>query len=519
MAKRALGGRARSVRKAAKEGPVAKKVQKKPAGKKPRKQAGVKRASAVAARKPGVQRMLDSGAARSGAAARNGAAQGGQPAAAPKPVAASPCAVDALCGGCQNVAVPYQQQLAEKDAYISQLFTDSLAAGAQVHPTLGMEDPYHYRNKVMSPFAPGKRRAGRGAGTAAAAKGKPRGLDRDVLYGMYQQGTHALVPNDCCLIENAQAKDVIRTVRQLMLRHGIPPYNEDTGAGFMRHCVVRVGHASGEVLVTLVTNAKEFPSSKQFCRELTKKCPFVTTVVQNVNVRQTNVVLGQEEHVLYGPGFILDTLCGLSFRISSQSFYQVNAVQTQVLYETAVKLAGLSGTQTVIDAYCGTGTIGLVAAKNGAARVIGVESVASAVRDARQNARHNGVENAVFAVADAGEFMAALAGGAGVGAGAGAAALDQAAVRAVVEELPEPAETVLMMDPPRVGSSESFLQAACAFGPTRIVYISCNPETQARDVAYLCAHGYRLREVQPVDMFPHTPHVESVALLSRQAAL
>ncbi len=389
-------------------------------------------------------------------------------------------------------------------------------------PIKGMENPYHYRDKVTSPFAPGKKKTknghqGRQAKTRKGGTSKSRGLDREVLTGMYQAGTHKLVPTDHCLLENEQGKAVVLAIRALMQHHGVPPYNEDTGAGFMRHVVVRVGHESGEVLVTLVTNAREFPSSKQFCRELVKKCPFITTIVQNVNTRQTNVILGTEEHVLYGPGFILDTLCGLSFRISSQSFYQVNCTQTEVLYETAMDLAGLGTNReggcdglTAIDAYCGTGTIGLVAARRGARRVIGVESVGKAVADARLNARHNGVENAVFVTADAGKFMLALA-GRDVGP-----QVQKAVSEVLAEESFDPGKALLLMDPPRAGSSPEFLEATCALTPARIVYISCNPQTQVRDLRVLLKGGYRIDAIQPVDMFPHTDHVETVCLLSKR---
>lgn len=407
------------------------------------------------------------------------------------------------CGACQHVNEPYAAQLARKDERMRELFAEF--DGAEVRAILGMEHPYHYRNKVISPYAQGKRlgdaphgRAGRygkdgrrtrgGAGDARSAAGRKGAPRYEILCGMYAAGTHRIVATDDCLVENEQAKRVILTIRQLMPRFGIQPYNEDAGAGFLRHAVVRVGHTSGEVLVTLVTNGAEFPASRAFCRELVKRCPFVTTVVQNVNERQTNVILGQREQRLYGPGFILDRLCGLSFRISSQSFYQVNAVQTEVLYTTAIDLAGFTGGERAIDAYCGTGTIGLVAAARGAGEVVGVDSVESAIRDARQNALHNGVGNARFVAADAGEFMRRLAADG------------------------ERADVVLM-DPPRAGSSEEFLDALAALGPARVVYISCNPQTQVRDCRQLRDRGYRLRTVQPVDMFPHTDHVETVALL------
>ena len=249
-------------------------------------------------------------------------------------------------------------------------------------------------------------------------------------------------------------------------------------------------------MVTVVTREDQFPGAKGFVRALREKHPSITTVVQNVNTRQTNVILGDKERTLFGPGFILDGLCGLSFRISSKSFYQVNSTQTEVLYRRAIGMAKLEGTEVLMDAYCGTGTIGLVAARGvdgnpGAARVIGVEERPDAVADARNNARHNGIKRAEFVAADAGEYMHRMA--------------DEGA----------PLD-VLMMDPPRAGSTPEFLKAACELAPKRIVYISCNPQTQARDAAFLAERGWRIVEMQPVDMFPHTSHAENIILLERR---
>ena len=426
----------------------------------------------------------------------------------------SPCPVDARCGGCKNLCVPYTKQLIDKQLRIEHLFAP-LAPDGTISLIKGMKDPYHYRNKVISPFAPGKKLPPRGqdrkatdardrkaadARAAKGGKGKRSQARYEILTGMYAAGSHELVPTDKCLIENETAKKVVLAVRDIMRKHDVAPYREDTGTGFMRHVVVRIGHTSGEVLVTLVTNSDDFPSSKSFCRELIRLCPAVTTVVQNVNERQTNVILGDKERVLYGPGFILDELCGLSFRISSKSFYQVNATQTEVLYRAAMDLAGFDGTQVAIDAYCGTGTIGLVAAKSGAARVIGVDSVESAIRDARTNARHNGVENAEFVAGDATDFMCELAKEGVLGA-------------SEQEEGAQAGGLVVLMDPPRAGSTEEFLRAAAALAPRRIVYISCNPETQARDVEFLDSIGYAVVAVQPVDMFPHTDHIECIVAL------
>ncbi|MEC4271783.1 23S rRNA (uracil(1939)-C(5))-methyltransferase RlmD [Adlercreutzia sp. R25] len=401
--------------------------------------------------------------------------------------AAKPCAscpVFGRCGGCSQLNIPYAEQLAAKQREVAALF-EGVAPADALLPILGMEHPFHYRNKVVSPYAPakGKRRKGRDAKLART----------DILTGMYAPGSHRLVPTDACAIENETAKNVTLAIRDIMARWSMAPYDEDAGTGFVRHAVVRVGHESGEVLVTVVTNGDEFPASKAFCRELKRRVPEVTTIVQNVNTRQTNVILGDKERTLFGPGFILDTLCGLSFRISSQSFYQVNATQTEVLYNEAIRLANLTGAETVIDAYCGTGTIGLVAARRGATRVIGVDSVASSIRDAANNARHNGVENAEFVAQDATVFMKELA-----------------------ASSERPKSLVLLMDPPRAGSTPEFLAAAASLAPERIVYISCNPATQARDVRQLVDEGYEVRAIRPVDMFPHTDHVESIVMLEKR---
>ncbi len=427
------------------------------------------------------------------------------------------CDVFGTCGGCELLDVPYLGQLEQKNERIAKLFGGLCDEGA-LRPMLGMQHPFHYRNKVIAPFVPGSRKRGAGRGGPA------------ILTGMYAKGTHRVVESACgCLLENETAAQVVSAVKAIMAKRGIAPYDEDAHVGFMRHAVVRVGHSSGEVLVVLVTNSDEFPYAKSFCRELVRRVPAVTTVVQSVNTRQTNVVLGERERTLWGPGFILDRLCGLSFRISAHSFYQVNAQQTEVLYEEAIGLARLSGSETVIDAYCGTGTIGLVAASRGAGRVIGVDSVEAAIRDARQNARHNGIENAEFTAEDATAFMGRLAQGDASGSGAQDAQGAQG-------------EVVLFMDPPRAGATEEFLDAAARLAPDRIVYISCNPDTQVRDVRRLVGAGatagaaadagggmgrgaggstgaagrYAIDVVQPVDMFPHTPHIECICSLSRR---
>ena len=413
-------------------------------------------------------------------------AKASRPQAGPAPKRVKPgayyCPIDERCGGCQLLSIPYKSQLKAKHAQMTELFADLLDERTDVGFILGMEDPLHYRNKVVSPYV--------GIYDKKARKER-------VICGMYEQGTHWVIDSGECLIENQEAKRIILTIRDMMGRFGIRPYDEDADTGFLRHVQVRVGHNSGEVMVTLVTREEAFPASRSFAKALKKAHPSITTIVQNVNTRQTNVIMGDKERTVYGPGFILDSLCGLTFRISSKSFYQVNSEQTEVLYKRAIQMCQLTGTEVLMDAYCGTGTIGLVAAKGvdgapGAARVIGVEERPDAVADAKNNARHNGIE-AEFVAMDAGEFMRQLA--------AEGRSLD-----------------VLMMDPPRSGSTPDFLKAACALAPRRIVYISCNPQTQARDAAYLVEHGYRIAEMQPVDMFPHTPHVENILAFQRKDA-
>jgi 23S rRNA (uracil1939-C5)-methyltransferase len=445
------------------------------------------------------------------------------------------CPVDARCGACQLLAAPYADQLLQKQSQIEELFQEVAAKdGTAFLPIIGMDDPFFYRNKVISPYAPGRRIKAHSHQRERNVKGKKRaqghaGERREILCGMYARGTHRIIPTDECLLENQVAKRIVLAIRDLMPRHRIEPYDEDAGKGFLRHAIVRVGHQSKEVLVTLVTNGEAFPGAKSFCRELVKRCPDITTIVQNVNTRNTNVILGDgKERALYGPGFILDRLCGLSFRISSHSFYQVNAIQTEVLYRKAIELADLQGVEHILDAYCGTGTIGLVAARalqekraekaqgkilqanasgqdprrvqkdanaddlarndTASTGVIGVDKVPAAIVDARNNAKHNGIENATFVAQDAGEFMNELA-------------------------QREESIDVLFMDPPRAGASEEFLEATMHLRPKRIVYISCNPKTQVRDVAILQGSGYALKTVQPVDMFPHTDHIENIIVL------
>lgn len=376
------------------------------------------------------------------------------------------CPVYKKCGGCDYQGMPYQEQLKRKEARVRKL----LAPYCKIKPIIGMEHPYHYRNKVHAVFDRDR-------------KGNP-------ISGVYQKGTHRVIPVESCMIEDQKADEIIGSIRGLLKSFKIKVYDEDTGYGLLRHVLVRRGFSSGQIMVVLVCSSPVFPSKNNFVKALLKLHPEITTIVLNVNDKRTSMVLGEKEKALYGKGYIEDTLCGCVFRISPKSFYQVNPVQTEVLYQKAIELAGLTGKETILDAYCGIGTIGLIASKK-AERVIGVELNRDAVRDAISNARRNKIQNVRFFCADAGEFMVGMA------------------------EEGEAAD-VVFMDPPRTGSDETFLDSLAQMGPKKVVYISCEPETLARDLKYLKKKGYEAKEGWVVDMFGWTQCVESIVLLSRK---
>ncbi len=380
----------------------------------------------------------------------------------------APCPKRKLCGGCQMMHLPYEEQLRRKQARLMAL----LGKYCRVEPILAMAHPYHYRGKVQAAFG---------------TDGRGR-----IISGVYQSGSHRIVSVDDCLLEDETADRIITDIRRMMPRYKMTAYDERRAQGFLRHVLVRRSASTGEVMTVLVAASPVFPLQKPFVAALREKHPEITTIILNINDAFTPLVLGKREKTLYGPGYIEDELCGLRFRISAASFYQVNPAQTQRLYETAIGFAGLTGRERVLDAYCGTGTIGL-AASGQAASVAGVELNRDAVRDAIGNAKRNGVKNAWFTCADAGEFM-------------------QRAAREGERC------DVVFMDPPRAGASDQFLSALLTLSPGRIVYISCNPETLARDLGVLTGGGYRVRRVQPVDMFPHTEHIETVVLMSRKDA-
>ncbi len=373
------------------------------------------------------------------------------------------------CGGCPLLAQPYPEQLAAKQKQAEAL----LGAFGPVSPIRGMENPWHYRNKVISTFAPG-----------------PGGK---LVSGIYAAGSHRVLPVKSCLLQDETLDAVVDAVRAAANRCHYEAYDEDKGTGLLRHVLCRRGFASGEVLVVLVTAQAVLPGSKNFVKfllaEAQTRGASVTTVVQNLNDRETSAVLGAQERVLYGKGYILDTLCGHTFAISPRSFYQVNPVQTEVLYGLAVEAAQLTGSERVLDAYCGIGTISLTAAPL-AASVVGVERNPDAVRDAVGNARHNRIANARFYAADATEWI------------------ERAAADGEIFD-------VVFLDPPREGSTPEFLRSVAKLAPRRIVYVSCGPESLARDLSLLTRLGYRAERIVPVDMFPHTAHVETVVLITR----
>lgn len=371
------------------------------------------------------------------------------------------------CGGCQLQGVPYAQQLKDKEKQVK----DLIGPYCRVFPITGMETPYHYRNKVHA--------------VLDHRKG-------NVISGIYEERSHQVVQVDSCQIEDEKADEIIVTIRELLQSFRLKVYDEDNGFGLFRHILIRVGKTSGQIMVVLVMASPIFPSKNNFIKALRQKHPEITTIVQNINDQDTSMVLGEREKVLYGKGYITDTLCGKTFRISSRSFYQINPVQTEKLYQKAIHLAGLTGKERIVDAYCGIGTIGLIAADR-VKEVIGIELNEDAIRDAIRNAHANKITNAQFYCEDAGKFM---------------------------EEMADSGETadVVFMDPPRSGSDERFLSSVVKLSPKQIVYISCNPETMARDLAYLTGNGYRAITAWPFDMFPHTSHTEVVACLKRVQA-
>lgn len=375
------------------------------------------------------------------------------------------CPYAKKCGGCQYSEIPYDEELALKQKEMKKL----LGSFAKIESILGMEKPYHYRHKVNAAFG--------------YANGK-------VISGVYEEHSHRIISINQCQIEHEKADAIIVSIRSLLRDFKIRTYDERTKMGLLKHVMVRVAEKTGQIMVILVLRSPILPSKNNFVKALVKLHPEITTIVLNVNEKDTTMVLGKRDIVLYGKGFIQDELCSVTFKLSPQSFYQINPIQTEKLYETAISFAGLTGKETVMDAYCGIGTIGLIASDK-AKQVLGVELNKEAVKDAIENAKLNGKKNVRFICADAGQYMVQMA-------------EDGAKV------------DVVFLDPPRSGSDEAFLSSVCRLAPKKVVYVSCGPDTLARDLKYLVKKGYKVEKIQPVDLFPRTSHVETVVLMSRK---
>ena len=404
------------------------------------------------------------------------------------------CPYAGKCGGCDYAGMPYDRQLKRKEAFLRETIGEICRSHrCSIEPIVGAEDPFYYRNKVH----------------AALARG-PKGA---AIRGIYRKNTHHVIPVRGCLLEDRRADAIIEAVTKMIPSFKWKVYDEDTGTGLIRHIMVRT--ASEGIMLILVTAVPQLPGKNNFVKAIRRQFPEITTIVQNINPRRTSMVLGDRNIILWGKGTILDRSLGMDFRISPSAFYQVNSRQTKKLYALAREMAGLTGTEHVLDAYCGTGTIGLFMAPF-ASDVTGVELNRHAVKDAAANARSNHIENIRFLCADATEFLQACA-------------ADRRASRPRRQNIaesasrprrqdaasPGPAFDVLCMDPPRTGSTPEFIHAAAALEIPRIVYVSCGPESLARDLKEFDRCGYRIRRVVPVDMFPFTKDVETVCLLEK----
>ncbi len=377
------------------------------------------------------------------------------------------CDVYKKCSGCQLTNLSYEDQLSFKMRKVISL----LSRFGHVDEIIGMDEPLHYRNKMQAAFT--------------------KDSHKHPISGVWQTEAERVVKTDSCLIENEKALWIVRAARGMLKDFGIFVYDGKTKKGSLRHIMVRNGTVSGEYMVVLVTAPGKPGKLREFASALVRRFPDIKTVVQIENATNIPLWMGEKENILYGKGYIEDTLCNRKFKISPRSFYQINHIQTEVLYKKAMEFASLEKTDTVIDAYCGIGTIGIIAAGE-AGTVYGIETVADAVKNARENCALNGVRNYRVEKGDAGEFMTRLA---------------------------EKGEkvNVVFTDPPRSGCSKEFLNSLVKLSPERVVYVSCNPETLARDLDFLRKNKYKVEKIQPVDMFPHTKHIECAVSLKRHA--
>ncbi|MCM3389386.1 23S rRNA (uracil(1939)-C(5))-methyltransferase RlmD [Ureibacillus chungkukjangi] len=378
----------------------------------------------------------------------------------------APCIYFGQCGGCQVQHLSYEGQLKWKESMVRNVMQRIGKIDAPVLPVKGMQDPWNYRNKSQIPFSM---------------------TETGPIAGFYKSKSHEIVDMERCLIQVSEADTMMATLKKELMEIGLQPYNEASHQGMLRHVVVRKGRATEEVMVVLVTNKHKFSQKDEAIALIQKLIPNVTSIVQNINIEKTNVILGNETVTLWGKDFIEDTIGDVRFEISARSFYQVNPVQTEVLYKQALDYAQLTGNERVIDAYCGIGTISLFLAQK-AKSVMGVEIVEQAIEDAKRNAEINGFTNTYFEAGPAEEVIPRW--------------------YADGKEA-----DVLVVDPPRKGCDEALLSTIIEQKPKRVVYVSCNPGTLARDLRFLEDGGYKTMEIQPVDMFPQTTHVECVAKL------
>lgn len=390
-----------------------------------------------------------------------------EPASKKKTANAKPnCPVSKTCGGCIYASVPYSEQLKKKEKFVK----DLLSSSCEVRPIVGAKDPLFYRNKVHWAFGH---------------------IGTHLIAGRYAEGSHKIVENDCCLLEDEECAKILSDIRDLAVQFKIRSYDERTRQGLLRRVLLRKGLATGEIMVVLVLGSPVLPGKKGFIKKLLEKHPSIKTLLININTRSDSMILGEKTICEFGRGFIWDELLGVRFKISPESFYQINHDQTEKLYSLAIEAANLKPGEKILDAYCGIGTIGLCAAKKAeGVKLTGVELNRSAVSDARENAKANGMEKARFIAGDATKFM-----------------IEEAAKKSAFD--------VVFLDPPRSGTTPEFIAACEKLSPSRIVYVSCDPTTLARDLKEFKKHGYKAEYAVPVDMFPLTEHVEVVVSLGK----
>ena len=378
------------------------------------------------------------------------------------------CPLFKQCGGCHLQHLSFEEQQRFKTKRVKDVLQRIGHCDVDVNDCLMMEEPWFYRNKVQVPVGM---------------------VNNEIVTGFYKQHSNDIIPMDICYIQNEESNKIVNRIRELMEEYHIEPYDKVKRTGNIKHILTKQGYYSKEMMVVFISNYKKIPHIFKIVNRLKKEFPQIRTIIQNINPRNDNVILGDKEVLLFGEGYIEDTLLGLNYRISLKSFYQINPIQVEKLYSKAIEFAEFDKDDVIIDAYCGIGTIALSCA-NKVKKVYGVEVVEEAIIDAKNNALRNGITNVEFYAQDAGEFMVEFA-KKGINIDA------------------------VMVDPPRKGCSQLFLDQMITLSPKKLVYVSCDVSTQARDIDYLQKAGYKAIKCQPVDMFPHTNHIENIILLSK----